>query len=70
VKGAIHMDTQNWQQSSFCGEGNACLQATAASVHEPSLRESADPGVVLTSTPARMRALLAAVKSGELTLIN
>ncbi|MDB1087246.1 DUF397 domain-containing protein [Streptomyces sp. ACA25] len=59
------MFTHVWQQSSYCGEGNACLQAAATAAEGGvRLRESAEPEVVLLSTSARLRALLAAVKDG------
>ncbi|MDJ1134843.1 DUF397 domain-containing protein [Streptomyces iconiensis] len=60
----------NWQKSSFCAEGNNCLEVTAPSPHLAGphlairLRESAAPGVVLTTTPARLAALLRVAKAG------
>jgi hypothetical protein len=52
-----------WQKSSFSGggDGNHCVEM-AATATGLALRESDDPAAVLTSTPARLRALLAAVK--------
>ncbi|MFI9104158.1 DUF397 domain-containing protein [Streptomyces fildesensis] len=54
-----------WQKSSFStgGQGECVEIATGAAglVH---LRESDDPQVVITTTPAALRALLRATKAG------
>ncbi|GAB2923130.1 DUF397 domain-containing protein [Streptomyces mayteni] len=55
-----------WQKSSFSGggDGNDCLELGGA----PSalaLRESDDPDVVLTTSPARLAALLGAVRESD-----
>jgi hypothetical protein len=57
-----------WQKSSFSGgaEGNACLELATAPTG-PAIRESDDPTTVLPTTPARLAALLAAVRSGGWT---
>ncbi|MFD4262707.1 DUF397 domain-containing protein [Streptomyces sp. NPDC058534] len=57
------MQPIHWQKSSFCGEGESCLHATATTtgVH---LTESSDPtGSILTVTPTAFGALLTALKS-------
>lgn len=58
----------NWQKSSFSGTGddNNCVELTASPsrIH---LRESETPAAVLTTTPARVRALIAAIRTGALT---
>ncbi|MEV8115756.1 DUF397 domain-containing protein [Streptomyces xiamenensis] len=59
------MQAHTWQQSSFCGEGNACLQASADGV-DVRLRESAEPAVELVATPGRVAGFLAAVRRGDL----
>jgi uncharacterized protein DUF397 len=56
----------HWQRSSHCGEGNGCVEASATAGPSVHLRESDDPAVVLTTTSARLRSLLAAVKDGRL----
>ena len=57
--------TKAWQKSSYCGEGDACVQVAAPSDGTVQLRESSDPsGSILTTTPARFRALLDAVRAG------
>ncbi|MFB8121428.1 DUF397 domain-containing protein [Streptomyces bacillaris] len=59
------MDVQ-WRKSSKSSgvEGNNCLEL-AEHDGEILLRESDDPGVVIRTTPARLRALLDGVKAGE-----
>ncbi|MFJ7190469.1 DUF397 domain-containing protein [Streptomyces bacillaris] len=55
-----------WRKSSKSSnaEGNACLEL-AEYGGEILLRESDDPGVVIRTTPARLRALLDGAKAGE-----
>jgi hypothetical protein len=57
-----------WQKSSFSGieADNNCLEM-ATFPHGPALRESEEPGVVLSTTPARLRALLMAVRADVLS---
>ncbi|WP_329119838.1 DUF397 domain-containing protein [Streptomyces sp. NBC_01465] len=52
-----------WQKSSFSGsgDGNACVELTATG-SAILLRESDDPSTELSTTPAQLRALLAAAK--------
>ncbi|MFD5976895.1 DUF397 domain-containing protein [Streptomyces bacillaris] len=59
------MDIQ-WRKSSKSSnaEGNNCLEL-AEHNGEILLRESDDPGVVIRTTPARLRALLDGAKAGE-----
>jgi hypothetical protein len=55
-----------WQKSSFSGSGeeNACVElaTSSAGIH---LRESDDPGELLTTTPGPLGAFLRAAKAGE-----
>ncbi|MFC7264026.1 DUF397 domain-containing protein [Streptomyces lutosisoli] len=56
------MRTPEWQKSSYCQEGEACVHvaATAETVH---LTESADPaGVILSAGSDAFAALLHALK--------
>ncbi|MCZ4121678.1 DUF397 domain-containing protein [Streptomyces sp. H39-S7] len=53
----------DWQKSSYCGESSNCIQL-ATTGPRVALRESTAPGVVVTTTPARLRAFLARVKAG------
>ncbi|GAB2877050.1 DUF397 domain-containing protein [Streptomyces mayteni] len=63
------MSLPSWQKSSFSGnDGNKdCLElgSPAGQAAALRLRESDDPGTVLTTTPARLAALLTAVKRGR-----
>ena len=59
--------SDNWQKSSFSGTGddNNCVElAASATSTQLHLRESEDPGAVLTARPAALRHLLDAVKRG------
>ncbi|MFI0814607.1 DUF397 domain-containing protein [Streptomyces sp. NPDC021098] len=55
-----------WQKSSFSGGGeeNACVElaTSPAGIH---LRESDDPGELLTTTPHRLATFIRAAKAGE-----
>jgi hypothetical protein len=53
----------NWQKSSFSNEQGSCVEVTAAE-GGLKLRESDDPGVIVMTTPSRLRALLVEVRSG------
>ncbi|MFD9909466.1 DUF397 domain-containing protein [Streptomyces sp. NPDC059063] len=56
-----------WQKSSFSGEGdgNACIEV-ASSARTIHLRESDEPAIELTATPAALTGLLHALKASEL----
>ncbi|WP_406837703.1 DUF397 domain-containing protein [Streptomyces sp. AHU1] len=59
------MSSHDWQKSTYCQEGDACLHVaasggTAETVH---LTESADPAhSILSTTPAAFGALLRVLK--------
>ncbi|MGH4033977.1 DUF397 domain-containing protein [Actinomycetota bacterium Odt1-20B] len=56
------MPTPDWQKSSYCGEGEACLHVAATSDHVH-MTESADPREhILTATPDAFSALLSLLK--------
>lgn len=55
----------NWQKSTYSGEGNNCVELRRAG-GGVELRESAHPATVLTTDPARLRSLLAAVRRRDL----
>lgn len=58
------MQIHPWQKSSYCAQGEACLNVSsdATGVH---LTESGDPdGVILRTTPASFGGLLDAIRSG------
>ncbi|MFI5803519.1 DUF397 domain-containing protein [Streptomyces sp. NPDC051561] len=56
-----------WQQSSYCPEGNSCVNV-AASPTSPTLhlRESDDPDVILTTTRTALRTLLNHIRTGRI----
>ncbi|GLV76443.1 DUF397 domain-containing protein [Streptomyces hygroscopicus] len=61
------MSQLTWRKSSFSeGHTDTCVELAADSAGLPHLRESDDPEVVISTTPAALRALLRAVKAGEL----
>lgn len=54
-----------WQKSSFSTGGQGeCVEIAAGAAGLVHLRESDDPQVVITTTPAALRALLRAAKAG------
>jgi len=58
----------NWQKSSYSGpgDGDSCVEL-ASSPTALHLRESDDPGIVLTTTPAPVGHLLHAIRAGAVT---
>ncbi|NUK12406.1 DUF397 domain-containing protein [Streptomyces lunaelactis] len=59
------MPTLDWQKSSYCGEGDACLNV-AAGRGSVKLTESGDPGgAILHTTPATWSVLLRALKENR-----
>ncbi|WP_399085351.1 DUF397 domain-containing protein [Streptomyces sp. BBFR2] len=59
------MSTYDWQKSSFSGQGANCLHVAAPDSDTIKLCESDDPGVVVTTTPANLKAFILGVKAGE-----
>lgn len=61
------MSEINWQKSTYSGQGDGAscveLATVAGTIH---LRESDDPEVVLTTTPAHLREFLRNVRTGRL----
>ncbi|SER60213.1 protein of unknown function [Streptomyces sp. yr375] len=56
------MQTLHWQKSSYSGDGSNCVNIAASPTGTLHLRESDEPGVVLTTTPTRLRALIRGLK--------
>ncbi|MFD8377590.1 DUF397 domain-containing protein [Streptomyces sp. NPDC059679] len=56
----------DWQRSSFCSEGNACVYVAAAGDGAVLLRESDQPDVVLTTNRRTLYAFISGVKAGAL----
>ncbi|GAA0333413.1 DUF397 domain-containing protein [Streptomyces blastmyceticus] len=61
------MATYAWQKSSYSHEGANCLNIATADGSTLLLCESDDPTSVLTPAPAKLGALISAVKGGHLT---
>ncbi|MBC2875047.1 MULTISPECIES: DUF397 domain-containing protein [Streptomyces] len=57
-----------WQKSSFSTSGGNgdCLEVASHGADALHLRESDDPGTVLTLAPAALRSLLALARNGRL----
>ncbi|MET9296849.1 DUF397 domain-containing protein [Streptomyces sp. NPDC003077] len=61
------MHIADWQTSSHCGEGEACVSVATGSVrHTIRLRESENPEVVLTISRTALRGLVLVTKLDEL----
>ncbi|ADI06665.1 hypothetical protein SBI_03544 [Streptomyces bingchenggensis BCW-1] len=58
------MSTLAWQKSSYCAEGNSCLNLAVAPDRTIRLRESEDPDITLTTTPAHLGTFIRAAKAG------
>lgn len=62
------MSRLTWQKSSFSGGGNGdCVELATDPDGNVHLRESDQPGDILTMSPGRLRALLDCVKGGRLS---
>lgn len=60
------MPTFDWQKSSYCGEGDACLNVAASSERSVKLIESGDPsGAILSTSPAVWGAFLRILKGNR-----
>ncbi|MET8539644.1 DUF397 domain-containing protein [Kitasatospora sp. NPDC004799] len=59
------MAVHDWQKSSFSGDAANCIYVSVVADTVIRIRESDDPGVVITTTPGTFDALLHGVKAGE-----
>ncbi|GLV74871.1 MULTISPECIES: DUF397 domain-containing protein [Streptomyces] len=59
------MSRLNWRKSTFSEEASSCVYVAAAGNGKIKLRESDDPHIVLTTTPAALRFLIRAAKAGD-----
>ncbi|MFJ5718559.1 DUF397 domain-containing protein [Streptomyces sp. NPDC093149] len=60
------MSAHAWQKSSYCAQGEACVNVAAAWTGAIALTESGDPtGAILHTTPAAWAALVRAVKENR-----
>ncbi|MEV2255352.1 DUF397 domain-containing protein [Streptomyces sp. NPDC050147] len=57
------MHTHNWQKSTYSGDASNCVYIAATPDGTIRLRESDDPDVTLTTTPARLHALIRTLKA-------
>ncbi|SFJ88073.1 DUF397 domain-containing protein [Streptomyces pini] len=58
------MSEPSWQKPSFSGGGDNCVEVAAADGDGTAVRESTDPGRVLTTDRAAFRALLRGAGAG------
>ncbi|MGY0058143.1 DUF397 domain-containing protein [Streptomyces sp. LZ34] len=58
------MSTLDWQKSSYCAEGSNCLNLAVTPDRTIRLRESEDPHITVTTTPARLGTFIRAAKAG------
>lgn len=54
-----------WQKSSFSGGGGENCVEVAHNAKSIVMRESDEPSLILTTTPAKFRAFILGVKAGE-----
>ncbi|MBD0672910.1 DUF397 domain-containing protein [Streptomyces sp. CBMA156] len=59
------MAALDWQKSSYSSESANCIYVAEVPEGGIRLRESDDPGVIITTSPESLRALLSGVKAGE-----
>ncbi len=60
------MPPHTWQKSSYCGEGEACVNVASAPAGTIHLTESSDPtGAILGTTPTALEALLRTLQHKE-----
>ncbi|MGW7596007.1 DUF397 domain-containing protein, partial [Streptomyces rubiginosohelvolus] len=52
------MSRLNWRKSTFSEEASSCVYVAAARNGKIRLRESDDPHIILTTTPAALRFLI------------
>ncbi|OPF84549.1 DUF397 domain-containing protein [Streptomyces antioxidans] len=60
------MSRLNWRKSTFSEEASSCVYVGATGNGKVRLRESDEPDVILTTTPAALRALIRGAKAGDL----
>lgn len=53
-----------WQKSTYSGEEGDCVELAATSGGSVLIRESDEPGVVLSTTPSALARFLHAIKRG------
>ncbi|MGW7619015.1 DUF397 domain-containing protein [Streptomyces antimycoticus] len=63
------MPTYQWRKSSYSADASNCVNVAAAN-GVIAMRESDDPDVVLTTTPAALRAFIRGAKDGDFDRIQ
>lgn len=63
------MSRISWQKSSYSGNASNCVELGAEGPTTIHLRESDDPATILTTTPARIAALLTAARTDKLSRV-
>ncbi|MBD3004476.1 MULTISPECIES: DUF397 domain-containing protein [unclassified Streptomyces] len=63
------MPTYQWRKSSYSADASNCVNVAAAN-GVIAMRESDDPDVVLTTTPAVLRAFIRGAKAGDFDRIQ
>ncbi|EFL22627.1 conserved hypothetical protein [Streptomyces himastatinicus ATCC 53653] len=58
------MSNHDWQKSSYCAQGANCVYVAAPAPHTIALRESDEPDIILTTTPATLGTFIRAAKAG------
>ncbi|MDT3395553.1 DUF397 domain-containing protein [Streptomyces sp. B1866] len=64
------MSDLNWRKSSYSPEAANCVYVAAPGAGTVKLRESDEPGVILTTTPAALRTFIHAAKAGEFDCVT
>jgi hypothetical protein len=59
------MPDYDWQKSSYSGTAANCVYVAATDNGTIKLRESDNPNVIITTTPAKLRTFILAAKAGE-----
>ncbi|MFI0820621.1 DUF397 domain-containing protein [Streptomyces sp. NPDC021098] len=54
----------DWRGSSYCAQASNCVYVAAPAPHTIALRESEEPDVILTTTPATLGTFIRAAKAG------
>ncbi|WP_307815788.1 DUF397 domain-containing protein [Streptomyces sp. 7-21] len=58
-------DRTVWQKSSYSSAGNNCLELARVAADQIALRESDDPGIILSTSRTRLAALLKLARQHE-----
>ncbi|WP_031517751.1 DUF397 domain-containing protein [Streptomyces sp. NRRL F-5123] len=57
--------TTTWQKSTYSNDSGDCVEVAATAGGTVLIRESDDPGVVLSTTPGALARFLQAIKRGS-----